>query len=104
MSASNQRRRRVKPWDHSHIKDMPFVTREATDKHGRVVRERDVEEMIRIFKKRVDKSGVMDIVQEHRFFEKPSVKRRRNERERNYLIDKANERERRARKLRGDSR
>lgn len=51
----------------------------------------DLEVMIRKFIKKVKKSGIMAKVQEHRFYEKPSVKERRKALNRKKIARKASE-------------
>ena len=79
-------------WDRCRIKSKPFVESEVTDRRGRVVRARGVEEMIKIWKRRLSKSGIVEKYREGRHFEKPSDGRRRSRQERDYKIEKANER------------
>ena len=91
-------------WRGSTIKCLPYVEREVYDRNGRKKRERNVEEMIRLFKKRVQKSGIMEKVQEKRHYTKPSTKRRQEREEIEYELDKMAKREKEAKRIRGDRR
>lgn len=80
-------------WDRSFIKCDPYVEREVRGRHGEVIRERNVEEMIRIFKKRVAKSGILDEYKNRRYYEKPSVGKRQEKLKQRYENDKRVEKE-----------
>jgi len=103
-SSGSKARHGKKQWDRSHIRCLPFVEAEVRDRSGQKIKDRSVEEMIRLFRKRMSKSGVMEEYQGHRSFQKPSVRRRRKRLERDYHNRKQTERDHALRKLRGDSR
>lgn len=101
MSKKNKKRskkiskalfREQRQWDRCRIKSIPAIEREVTDRRGRVSRERGVEEMLKLWKRRMAKSGIMEKYHESRYFQKPSDARRRQKQERDYKIEKANER------------
>lgn len=106
---NENRRRRMYPassrdWESSHIRCLPYVEREAYDRSGRHTRDRGVEEMLRLFRKRVAKSGITEAERETRFYEKPSTQRRARKQKRDYDNEKRNDRERENARLRGDRR
>lgn len=79
-------------WTGSRIKCDPVVEGVKRNRRGDVVGKRSVEDMLRIFRKRVSKSGVLQVFRDKQSYTKPSDERRAKRQEIEYKIEKANER------------
>ena len=86
-------RNKNRRWTRSTIKSLPYVEQEVIRKGKK--RKRGVEEMLRDFRRRVQKSGVLEQARSNMYFTKPSDERRAKRRETEHKIKKQNRRKKR---------
>lgn len=74
-------------WTGSRIKSAPYVTNKYTDRSG-AERKRTVDEMLRILKRRLTKSGIHEAAALKREYVKPSTVKRRIKKDTDYRLQK----------------
>lgn len=87
-------RNKNRRWTRSTIESLPYVEQEVRTRKGKT-RKRGVEEMLRDFRRRVQKSGVLEQARDNMYFTKPSDERRAKRRETDHQIKKQNRRKKR---------